>query len=211
MGGVNPPRSTRGLVVALSVIGAGVIHLAAIRSHIGSPAAVASFTGIGLIQILLGASLLQPGALRTKRLAVIGVAAVALGAWAVSRMWGLPAVSGHAGPEAVGPVDLAAVALQLVSLLLVSLPVRAPQPSGQRRTVGALMTLPIVAVSVVASFSLLSVPPHGHGHPAAPAAEARVASHVEGSPLVKRAVPVPAVAPAASSHVDAAGAPAHGH
>lgn len=218
---MNPPRSTRSLLVALSVIGAGLIHLAAIRTHLGSPMAVASFTGIGLVQILIGASLLQPGALRLKRFAVVGVGVLAVGAWLVSRTWGLPVVSGHSGPEPLGLADVAAATLQLASLLLVLLPDRATA-TGPHRVRGALMALPVVAVSALASLSLLSVPSHGdaHSEPVNP----RSASHTPSGPLTKRAVPIPptreqaeaeaeaqAEAKAEPEHDDPAGAPAHGH
>lgn len=207
---MNPRRSTRGLLVALSVMGAGLIHLAAIRSHLGSPAAVASFTGIGMIQLLLGASLLQPGSFRVKRAAVLGVGVLAVGAWLISRTWGLPAVSGHAEPEAVQPTDLAAVALQLMSLVLILLPVRSPQVHQSRRFTPTLSALPVVAVTALASIALLAVPPHGHT-PGSPV-RARPAAFVTGGTLVKRAVPLPAApAPAADGHVDAPSTAPHSH
>lgn len=74
----------------MSVIGAGLIHLAAVRSHIGSPAAVASFVGTGLVQILLGASFLFSGAARLKRFVLLGVGGLATGAWLVSDLSRLP-------------------------------------------------------------------------------------------------------------------------
>lgn len=205
---MNPRRTTRGLIVAVSVIGAGLIHLAAIRSHLGSPAAVASFTGIGMVQILLGASLLHPGGTRQKRLAVVGLGVLTIGAWFISRTWGLPALSGHEGREAVGAADLAAVALQLASILLVVVPVRASgTPSG--RIAGALMVLPVAAVSAIASVSLLSVPPHAHEPDSPPSAQRAV--YING-PLVKRLVPVAATPPSTvSDHAEAPGAPAHSH
>ena len=207
MWGVNPSRSTCLLIVAFSMIGTGLIHLAAVRSHIAAPAAVASFTGLGLAQILIGSSLLQPGAPRVKRTAVVIVGTAALGAWLVSRTVGLPAVSGHAGPEAVGASDLVAVALQLISIALILLPARDTWTSPRARF---LTAFPLAMVSAFASLSLLSVAPHGHGpdaHPRTP----QVAS-VSGGLLVKRSVPVPATTPTTvSDHVDAPGAPAHSH
>lgn len=214
MRGVNPSRQSRGLIVAVSVIGAGLIHLAAVRSHIGSPAAVASFIGIGLVQILLGASFLFSGAERLKRVVLVGVGGLATGAWMVSRTWGLPAVSGHTGPESVGAADVAAVVLQLVSVLFVVLPARTPQ--AHPRITGALLALPVLAVSAVASVSLLSVPPHSH---APPRVQPPRAAYVGGSTLIQRSLPAPATTsptapaetPAEADHVDAPGAPAHSH
>lgn len=198
------------MLVAFSVIGAGLIHLAAIRTHLGSPIAVASFTGIGLVQILVGASLLQAGALRLKRIAVLGVGGLAVLAWLVSRAWGLPAVSGHAGPEPVGAADLAAAGLQLISLVLVLLPERAALSNPRRTLTGALVSLPVLAVSAMASFSLLSVPDHGHA-PHAPV-ETRRAAYTPGTKFMKRAVPAPPTSGAPEpGHQDAPGANAHSH
>ena len=208
--GVNPPKSPRGLLVALSLIGAGLIHLAAIRSHVGSPMAIASFTGIGLVQILLGASLLQAGAERLKQIAVVGVGALAVATWFVSRTWGLPAISGHAGPERFGVADVAAAGMQLVSLVLILLPQRAKSSSPRRRITTAFVALPVLAVSALASFSLLSVPTHGHAHLSP--IEVRAAVYTPGRALTKRAVPVPPVSgPVESKSDDHADAPAHSH
>ena len=213
---MNPSIKTRGLIVALSVIGAGVIHLAAVRSHIGSPAAVASFVGIGLVQILLGASFLFAGADRLKRIVLVGVGGLAIVGWLVSRTWGLPAVGGHTGPESVGAADVAAAALQVMAVVLVLMPVRTPRTDRPTQISSAWMALPVLAVSAVASLSLLSVPPHGH----APHDTQPRAAYVGGATLIKRSVPVPAMDPtpvstpspdAAAGHEDAPGAPAHGH
>ena len=206
---MSPRRSTRGLLAALSMMGAGLIHLAAIRSHLGSPTAVASFTGIGIIQILLGASLLQPGNLRFKRAVVVGVGVLTLGAWLVSRTWGLPAMSGHIGAEPVRAADLAAASLELTSLALILLPTRSPRKHVSHPITRAMTALPIIAVTAFVSLSLLSVSAHSH----VPATTgARPAEYVTERKLVKRPVPLPAKsAPALESHVDEPGTSAHSH
>jgi len=191
------------------VIGAGVIHLAAVRSHLGSPAAVASFTGVGLIQILVGASLLQPSGLRLKRVAVVSVGAISVLAWLVSRTLGLPAMSGHAGREPVGLGDGAAIGLQLVALALVLLPVRDRSPNRRRPLPNSLMAMPVVAVSVIASLSLLSVPAHT-GAPS-PSVSALQVSHAIPRELTKRAVPVPAKASSTEDRGSTYGQRTDGH
>ena len=199
-------------MVALSVIGAAVIHLAAVRSHLGSPAAVASFVGIGLVQILLGASYLFSGAERLKRFVLVGTGSLATGAWLVSRTWGLPALSGHTGAEAVGAADAAAVVLQVVSVLFALLPVRNPGPHPRIRA--ALATIPAFAVGAIASASLLSVPPHSHEHGPESGPRPPRAAYVDGATLIKRSRPVPVTTAATTTptaHLDAPGAPAHSH
>ncbi|HUR49268.1 MAG TPA: hypothetical protein VMY88_07070 [Acidimicrobiales bacterium] len=205
---MDPSRSTRALLVALSVIGAGLIHLAAIRSHLGSPVAVASFTGIGLVQVLVGASLLQGGPDRMKRAAVVGVGTLAVATWLISRTWGLPAVSGHSGAETVGPADLAAAVLQLIGVAVILLPDRSPRPESAGRLRSGLVALPVITVSAIASVSLMAVPPHAHE----PQRDVRPAAYESGQPLVKRAVPIPGSAPEPhAGHTDAPGAAPHSH
>ena len=190
-------------------MGAGVIHVAAVRSHLGSTAAVVSFIGVGAAQILLGGSWLLSGGLRAKRISVAAVGSAAVLAWLISRVWGLPAISGHVGAERVGAGDLAAALLQLVALLLVLRPPNlSPSPS-RPRFAGVAMVLPVLAVSALASASLLTVPPHSH-EPETSVAAVRSAPGAAPT-LVKRAVPAPSPEPAATDHVDAPGTPAHSH
>ena len=186
--------------------------MAAVRSHIGSPAAVASFIGIGMVQLLLGAAFLFSGAPRLKRIALVGVGSLATLAWVISRTWGLPAVSGHTGPESVGPADLAAVVLQVISVVFALLPSGAPR--AYPRFTGAVTTLSVLTVSAVASVSLLSVPPHSHAPQSG--VPTRRAAYIDQATLTKRSVPVPVSAtspapPAMEDHVDGPGAPAHSH
>ena len=196
------PRDARCLTVVLSLIGAGLIHLAAIRSHLGSAAAVGSFAGVGVLQILLGASLLRPGASRFKRLAVIGVGSLTVAAWLASRTWGLPALSGHSGPEPIGPADLAASGLQLIALIFAALPERI-NAGRHRRVLNVALALPLVAVTALASSHLLAGPEHGHA-PVATRTARQEPPTPHGTPvLVKRTVP--------ADHVDAPDGPAHSH
>lgn len=192
------------------MMGAGVIHVAAVRSHLGSAPAVASFIGVGAAQILLGGSWLLSGDTRAKRISVSAVGAGAVLAWLISRIWGLPAISGHIGAERVGAGDLAAAALQLVALLLILRPGTFSPAAARTRFAGVAMALPIVAVSAVASASLLAVPQHSH-EPTTSVAAVRTSGSSVTPALVKRAVPRPISTPAPADHVDAPGAPSHSH
>lgn len=197
------------MLVAFSVIGAGLIHLSAIRSHLGSPVAVAAFTGTGLVQLLVGSSFLTGGLDRLKRAALVGVGTLAIAAWFISRTWGLPAMTGNSGAEAVGAADLAAAVLQLIGLAVILLPARSAPAKSPGRLSGALIAVPVMAVSAIASLSLILVPPHAEG----PADhDVRPAAYRSGRTLVKREVAVPpTTVPAGTDHAGAPSGAAPSH
>lgn len=167
--------SPRATAVGLSLLGAGIIHLAAVGTHREAPTAVASFVGIGLAQMLVGGAWLSGAVPRNLRFGAAAVTIPALLFWLASRIFGLPAWTGHhAGPEAAGLGDLIAVALQVAALGLALLPIRSRNT--EPRAAGHLALVVFVALLTVAgSFgtaagdhheAVTTVPAYGveHGH-----------------------------------------------
>ena len=132
----------------------GIVHLSAVGSHRESPAAVASFVGLGLAQMLIGAGWLTTVPLRLLRLTTAAVTIPALVVWVASRTVGLPAWSGHhVSPEPAGLGDLVAVGLQLAALGLALLPIRSRV--APTSAVGHLaLVVSVAALTVAGSFGV---------------------------------------------------------
>ena len=145
---------SRASAVGLSLLGAGIIHLAAVASHRESPAALASFVGLGLAQMLVGAGWLTAVPLRVLRMAAAAVTIPALVVWIASRTVGLPAWSGHhVGPEPAGLGDLVAVGLQLAALGLAFLPIRS-RVARTSVVVHLALVVSVAALTVAGSFGV---------------------------------------------------------
>ena len=144
---------SRDTAAGLSLLGAGIIHLAAVGTHREAPVAVASFAAIGLAQMLVGAGWLTQVPLRLIRIASAAVTVPALLVWLVSRTVGLPAWSGrHVGPESAGLGDGIVVALQLMALALAFLPARAVSRTTSRPLSHLAVILVPALLTVVGSF-----------------------------------------------------------
>jgi hypothetical protein len=105
-------------LVATLLVGAGAVHLALAPSHFGE----STVEGIGFVvaawlQLALAvAVLLRPT--RVVVFATIAVSAACIGAWAVSRIWGLP-LGGEAGHvESVTVVDSLTVVMEAFTVVL---------------------------------------------------------------------------------------------
>ena len=164
----NQPGS-RGTAVGLSLLGAGIIHLAAVRTHREAPLAAATFVGIGLAQMLVGAGWLTAAPFRHLRFAAAAVTVPALLFWLASRTVGLPAWTGqHTGPEVAGLGDVIAVALQLAALGRALVPVRSPNTAP--RTAGHLaLVLFVASLTVAGSFGTAAGDHHDDAVTSAPA------------------------------------------
>src|SRR5207253_11252749 len=93
------------------------IHVAMVPVHADDRMLAVAFVLTGAVQAALALAV-SGRPTRQALLATMGISAVAIVAWGVSRTVGLP-VGDHAGePEAIGAIDLVCVGLQLVSLVL---------------------------------------------------------------------------------------------
>lgn len=116
-------------VAAITTGLAGAIHYAVVPEHRSEwlPAAIL-FTLVGAVQ-LSWAVLAWPAARRGLLLTGGAVNLAALGAWFISRVWGMP-VGPHAHiPEAIGAADLITALSQAVAIAAVVLAIlRRPTP-----------------------------------------------------------------------------------
>ena len=157
-------RPDRVLLSALAA-GSGVIHLVMVRSHASAwPPEGIAFGLVGALQLAIAVQLLWRPTERILRLACLATVAF-IGAWVVSRIWGLPIgpEAGHAHDASF--VDVTCVLLEaafvVVGYELLALPERG---AGLRsRSLAALAVLPIaiVAVTIVAATSP-GVAEHAH-------------------------------------------------
>ena len=161
------------VVLASLSLGAGVVHLVMVPSHMqASNLDGWSFAIVGWLQVLAAIALVvRPG--RLLMLATVGLNAAVIGGWIWSRTVGLP-VGGHAGvAEAVGGVDLLTVgfeaALVLGALLVIWRPALGQDlPQASMVVASAVPILVLVATSVAVSDP--SVVQHGHTETVAAAA-----------------------------------------
>ena len=105
-------------LVAALLIGAGAVHLALAPSHVGESTVEGSgFLVVAWLQIALAvAVLLRPT--RAVIFAVIGVSAASIGAWAVSRIWGLPFGEHSGQAEQVTVVDGLTMVMEAFTVVL---------------------------------------------------------------------------------------------
>jgi len=182
--------------VAALLAGAGAVHFALAPSHFGaSTAGGLGFLIAGWVQISLAvAVLLRP----TRRVivAIVAVSAAAIGAWAVSRIWGLPfgAHAGHA--ESVTIVDSFTVVMEAFTIVLAAV-LLSP---AVRRSRSRLYSFAAV-VAVLALTSALIAAPEARDHSAvahgaatgstdAAAVAAAATGHVHGDTSTSASQPV---------------------
>jgi hypothetical protein len=105
-------------LVAALLVGAGAVHLALAPSHFGE----STIEGIGFVVVawlqlaLAVAVLLRPT--RTVIFTVIAVSTASIGAWAVSRIWGLPFGEHADHAEKVTVVDGLTVVMEVFTVVL---------------------------------------------------------------------------------------------
>src|SRR6185312_16857734 len=123
------------LVLAAGLVGSAAIHAAVIPEHLGEWAAAGVF-----FIVLTGAELAVAALLlaRSQPIVLLAAAAVSIGplaVWLYSRTLGLPFGPEAGVPETVGLADLAACALEVATLLIAVILLRAS--GGLRRPSGS--------------------------------------------------------------------------
>jgi len=109
-----------GLTTALFLVGAGLVHLALVESHLSDDLLLGiSFAVVGGAQVILGFVVLAKPSRRVLYL-VGALSLVAVAVWAVSRTFGLP-VGSHQIPEPVGITDLTVVIFEILTVAAVVL------------------------------------------------------------------------------------------
>ncbi|MDP8957429.1 MAG: hypothetical protein M3N24_10820 [Actinomycetota bacterium] len=142
-----------------SLLGAGVIHAAQIRTHLEEwPAAGFTFIALAVIQIGLGA-VLAFIAWRPLMVAAVEVSVLIISLWGVSRLIGLPVGPNRGIPEEVRRADVVATSLEFVTVVAVlclllfgSRPDQRPLSLRWRGSV--LLTVMAAAVAAVTFFGL---------------------------------------------------------
>jgi hypothetical protein len=140
------------LVLAAGLVGSAAIHAAVIPQHLSEWAAAGVFfivlTGAELAVAALLLARFQPIVL----LAAAAVSIGPLGVWLYSRTLGLPFGPEAGVPEQVGLADLAACALEVATLLIAVVLLRASgwlrRPSGSAHVRG-LAVVAVVAISAI--------------------------------------------------------------
>ena len=167
-------RANLRCVVAISMLGAAVIHLAVVPEHLVVwPLAAVFFVLLSLGELCAGALVLA----RPSRLVVVAsglLAGLPIALWTLSRSRGLPFGPEPGAAEAVGFADVAACTLELVTLAACLLLLRA----------GPWLRGPAVGTYAAALglTSVLAVTTLGLGGSALPGVHAfGVAGHGEGS------------------------------
>ncbi|MGZ6827748.1 MAG: hypothetical protein ACXVGH_13240 [Mycobacteriales bacterium] len=169
----RPRRRAAVQAVALTSLGAGVIHLALGPEHLREWVVLGSgFFASGAMQLLWGAALLRRESRRVLLLGALGSLAF-IAVWAVSRTSGLPVGPEAYEPEAVGTADLLCIGLEAVAaagaLLLLRRPDAGAAPAGRFATRGIVAAVGL-AVLATTGVAVASPEPHDHGAPCPTAA-----------------------------------------
>ncbi len=134
------------LLLVAGLVGSAVIHAAVVPEHL------AEWSAAGLFFVVLTAAELAVAVAVTggARLAPLAAALVSIGPlvlWLVSRSWGLPFGPEPGTPEAVGLADLAACAVEVVTLLAALRLLRRARPVSRSAPVRALPVVMVLAVT----------------------------------------------------------------
>ena len=162
-------------LVAALLVGAGAVHLALAPSHFGE----STVEGIGFLvaawlQIALAvAVLLRPT--RAVIFTIIAVSAASIGAWAVSRIWGLPFGEHADHAENVTVVDALTVVMEAFTVVLAATLL---SPSVRRfRSPGYAV---VAVVAVLGLTSALIAAPEARDHSAAAHGDTHSARAADG-------------------------------
>jgi hypothetical protein len=168
-----PSPGLRWAMAALS-LAAGGIHLAMVPSHWdGSTLEGIGFAVVGWFQVTVGVALLGHARRALLRLLVVVNLGI-LGAWAVSRTWGLPFGEHSGHPSDATFVDLACVGFEVALVLAALAMLRRPalDHAWVRSRVGAA----IVPLAVVALATAALASPSARDH-----ADGSHGAHAEGA------------------------------
>jgi hypothetical protein len=181
-------------VLAVLAAAAGAIHLAMVPSHWSESVVEGlGFAATGWFQLALAVGLLFRSSAVLLRVGVV-VNVAFLGAWAVSRTWGLP-FGEHAGhPHDAGFVDLACVGMELAFVVGAIYALWHPDAGRHwnRARVAALTIVPIAVIALAtAALASPSARDHaseshganGHAHTVAASTSAHAdgAAHTDGT------------------------------
>jgi len=180
---------------------AGVIHLAMVPSHWGSSVAEgAGFAMVGWAQIVIAVLLLAAPTRGLLRVTML-VNVFAIGAWAVSRTWGLPFGENAGHPHDAEFIDVVCVALEIA--LVIGAAVWISRPAlGQHWHGARLVAFAVVPIAVLAlaTAALASPSARNHAHDSH-ASAGGAAGHVHGSTAAAATSPT---ANATAGHVHGA-------
>ena len=158
-----PPTSEAGrfVMAAMTSLGAGAIHLAAIGPHADDPAAAGTFAVLGLAQLGWGAAAL------TARRSWVGVVGLvlslgAVGGWVLAKTRGIGFITGLDHVERMQQADVAAAVLAAATAVIVArrLLVGAEVPVRSRRSLVSWGVL----VAVISALGVGSTSGHHHVH-----------------------------------------------
>jgi hypothetical protein len=144
---------------------AGVIHLAMVPSHWGSSVAEGvGFSIVGWAQIVIAVILLTSPSRGLLRVTML-VNVVAIGAWMISRTWGLPFGENSGQPHAAQFIDLVCVGIEAGLVVLAAWWLEHPE-FGRNWHGRALVAFAIVPIAVVglATAALASPSARNHAH-----------------------------------------------
>ena len=165
--------AARALAATLA-LGAAVIHLALTPAHLHDslPYGLA-FAAVAAVQVAIAALALSGRLVRVRRPAFLITAAI-IGAWLVSRIFGLPLGPAHWQPEPVGLADAMATGFEagLLAVLILVTPARLCRIPGSRmRQVASVAIIPVVGilgtVALLVAVSVSAGSSDGHDHSAA--------------------------------------------
>jgi len=150
-------------LAGLAGIGAGAIHAAVVGSHAEFPVLARLFVAAAVAQLGVGLVTLVRGG-RLAAIASIAVNGVAVGAWAVTRLWNVDwADAGLTEREAAGFTDVVCAALGAVAVLAAFVALVVGRTAVRRARVG----IPGLTVGVLALVAMLVSTNHVHSHDAA--------------------------------------------
>jgi hypothetical protein len=140
----------------LALIGAGVIHAAAMPPHLREWwVAGAFFAGISAAEFCLGFLALNVAS-RRLWLVAVGLSIATMAVWAISRLWGMPVGPRAWQREAVGWPDFSSTVLEAMTAGAF-LALAYPAPGAGRRRSLALAVAGIVIVPVLTGTALWSL------------------------------------------------------
>jgi len=164
---------------------AGVIHLAMVPSHWGSSVVEGiGFSIVGWAQIVIAVMLLSSPSRGLLRVTML-VNVAAIGAWMISRTWGLPFGEHSGQPHAAQFIDLVCVGIEAALVVLAAWWLEHPEFGrnwhGRALAVFAIVPLAVVALATAALASP-SARNHAHdshaGHLDVAAASSGLTGHV---------------------------------